>query len=150
MRNFKKIAIFVAVVIAIATFTSCENRLDTSDVSGNNFNASIKNLSVDYYALYASGEYDYLFDQFSFALSMLMQYDYAAREFVIQEFNDKGRYILLRHLLESDGSHLVIAALSNYVDVNLFLEYFQDMQIILNGDIDEVDSKALHIINDST
>ena len=139
MKKINKTNIFVAAIMAVTIFTSCEDRLGVTD---NMFSPKVKSLNVhDVYNMYQSGEYDHYFEQFSYALSMIFRDNHDFKEFMAQELLYKTRVILLRELLdeESELGQYIRDALSLYVDVDFFLEYFPDMRIdLVRNNIDEL------------
>ena len=144
INKTKFFTIFVAVVMAITTFTSCLDPLDSAN--GNTIGVKTQSYNGDcnydmLYMMYASGCYNEHLDKLSLALSKLMHDDYFFREYIVLEFADKGNAILLKHLIDEENEYehrqYVIDALSYYsVDIDFLLSCFLNTRITLRGDVD--------------
>ena len=160
MKKLKKIATFaVAMTIAFA-FTFCDNQLEpVYALKNDSISLSVRtqNASQTIYRLqeihemYLSGVYDELFDEFSRALSDLLR-GFWANKYVLQEFGiRRSNTILLKHLLDERNEHS--AYIKNvlrerlFCNLEIFLEYFQNMQISIEGNIEGILEVAGHKTN---
>jgi hypothetical protein len=143
MSKIKKNITFVAVVMAMATFISCEDRL-----LDDNINAGVKTLNTDciYNMMYLNGDYDYHFKHLTLAFYTSMHYSHLFRGIVLHEFSERGNVILLKHLISEEGGNehwqymRYILRENMSVDISFFLTYYLNMQITLESDIEVLSS----------